>query len=422
MNDKRYQGRGGQHAKGGSHPRSTSSARENSDFFRFDARIQAPDFVLSDLEEEQELQYESLDEGELTYEDDGDFLDHAGVQPQQPEPKVTRKTYNRSQPKNRTVRRTRPATPSYRKPTESRRTVDWQEDDQFFDEDEYDAYDAEPTFGSVEVFEADDGYLYEDEYDEVYEAAYQPYPNRSFRPSIGQPQPRQLIFVMVGIILVAFLLMSRPLTSSFMDAMARSQSASRTASVSQAADTVQPQVEDSNSRPALWGGLKSSQLAPFFSQSVLYWENDIIAWAERHNLDPNMVATVMQIESCGDPRALSSAGAMGLFQVMPFHFQAGEDGYNPDTNALRGMNYLAERLIQTNGEIGHAFAGYNGGQAAAASNWNSWAHETQRYYKWTTGVYSDALNGNRRSTTLDEWLVAGGASLCIQAEQRLGLN
>ena len=107
---------------------------------------------------------------------------------------------------------------------------------------------------------------------------------------------------------------------------------------------------------------------------------------------------------------------------MPFHFQAGEDGYDPDTNALRGMNYLAERLIQTNGEIGHAFAGYNGGHVAAASNWNNWANETQRYYKWTTGVYSDALNGNRRSATLDEWLAAGGASLCIQAEQRLGLN
>ena len=299
--------------------------------------------------------------------------------------------------------------------------MNWQEDDPFFEDEELDAYGAEPIFGPVDVFEAEDDemLLYEEEYDAAYH-----FPQRARRrPSIGQPQPKQLIFVMVGIVLVAFLLMSRPLTASFMEALARSQSSSITASVSQPAPAAAAdQAQASEPRNSLWGGLRSSQLAPFFSQSVLYWERDIIVWAERHNLDPNMVATVMQIESCGDPRALSSAGAMGLFQVMPFHFQAGEDGYDPDTNALRGMNYLAERLIQTNGEIGHAFAGYNGGHVAASGNWNSWAHETQRYYKWTTGVYSDALNGNRRSTTLDEWLAAGGASLCVQAEQRLGLN
>ncbi len=425
MNDKRYSRRGSQQAKGrNGQPRSTSSANDRPDFFRFDARIQAPDFVLRDLEDEHELEYGPLDDDELTYEDDGDFLDHQGVQPPaQPKPKVTRKSFNRPEPKSRTVRRPA-ATPSYRKPAASRQQpMTWQDDDPFFDEEEeLGGYGQEPVFGpnDVDVYEAEDGYYDGYQYEEEYEAAYA-FPRRARRPALGQPQPRQLIFVMVGIILVAFLLMSRPLTSSFMDAMARSQGDNITASISQtaAADTAQ---NTDDSRPALWGGLRSSQLAPFFSQSVLYWEDDIVAWAERHNLDPNMVATVMQIESCGDPRAISSAGAMGLFQVMPFHFQAGEDGFDPDTNALRGMNYLAERLIQTNGEIGHAFAGYNGGHIAASGNWNSWANETQRYYKWTTGVYSDALNGNRRSTTIDEWLAAGGASLCIQAEQRLGLN
>ncbi len=431
MNDKRYSRRGGQQAKGNNgHPRSTSSANDRSDFFRFDARIQAPDFVLRDLEDEHELEYGPLDDGplqggELTYEDDGDFLDHQGVQPQpKPEPKIARKTFNRPEPKSRTVRRPAAATPSYRKPaTRRQQPMNWQDDDPFFDEEEFDAYGEEPVFGpnDVDVYEAENGFDEGDYYyEEEYEAAYA-FPRRARRPALGQPQPKQLIFVMVGIILVAFLLMSRPLTSSFMDAMARSQSDNITASLSQtaAADTAQ---DTSDSRSALWGGLRSSQLAPFFSQSVLYWEDDILIWAERHNLDPNMVATIMQIESCGDPRAVSSAGAMGLFQVMPFHFQAGEDGFNPDTNALRGMNYLAERLIQTNGEIGHAFAGYNGGHVAASGNWNTWANETQRYYTWTTGVYSDALNGNRRSATIDEWLAAGGASLCIQAEQRLGLN
>lgn len=164
------------------------------------------------------------------------------------------------------------------------------------------------------------------------------------------------------------------------------------------------------------------QIAPFFAPSVKHWEPDIVAWAERHNLDPNMVATVMQVESCGDPQALSGAGAMGLFQVMPYHFLPGEDGFEPEINALRGMNYLADRLIQTGGEIGHAFAGYNGGQAAAASGWNNWAAETQRYYTWTTGIYAEATEGHSQSETLDQWMAAGGRSLCQQAEARLGIN
>ena len=168
--------------------------------------------------------------------------------------------------------------------------------------------------------------------------------------------------------------------------------------------------------------LGTGAIAPFFSPSVQYWESEIIVWSERHNLDANMIATVMQVESCGDPQALSGAGAMGLFQVMPYHFQAGEDGFNPEINALRGMNYLAERLIQTGGEVGHAFAGYNGGQAAAASGWNNWAAETQRYYTWTTGIYADASNGRRSSDTLTQWYAAGGTSLCQQAEARLGIN
>lgn len=421
MNDNRHIRRGRQQAKSGhDRQRSSSSASgDRSEYFRFDARINAPDFVLQDMEDE--LEYGPLDD-ELTYEDDGDFLDSLGVQPE-PEPKVTRKSYNRPHPQPRqgqTGRRPAQSRGNSRQPAQNRRPVEWQEPEPYFEEDELDQFENEPVFGPADRYDYGDGDYDDDYYDESYEMGYAyPPQRRANRPIIRAPQPRQLVFALVGIIVVAMLLVSRPLTSSFMEIVARNQTESISASVPQA-DTISQ--DDSQVSSGLWGGRRTSQLSPFFSQSVLYWEDNILMWAERHNLDPNMVATVMQIESCGDPRALSSAGAMGLFQVMPFHFQAGEDGYDPDTNALRGMNYLAERLIQTNGEVGHAFAGYNGGHVAAAGNWNSWAHETQRYYTWTTGVYSDALNGNRRSTTLDQWLAAGGASLCVQAEQRLGLN
>ena len=58
----------------------------------------------------------------------------------------------------------------------------------------------------------------------------------------------------------------------------------------------------------------SGELARLFTPEVLYWEDKILKWSEKYGLDPNLVATVMQIESCGDPQARSGAGAMGLFR------------------------------------------------------------------------------------------------------------
>ena len=166
----------------------------------------------------------------------------------------------------------------------------------------------------------------------------------------------------------------------------------------------------------------SANLSPVFTREVQHWAPRIEGWATEFGLDPNLVAIIMQIESCGDQQALSHAGAQGLFQVMPFHFAAGEDALDPETNARRGLNYFVERLNQTGGDVGRAFAGYNGGHRAAASSWDSWPAETQRYYKWSTGIYNDIQAGLAESPTLDSWLKAGGASLCRQAAARIGLQ
>ena len=56
--------------------------------------------------------------------------------------------------------------------------------------------------------------------------------------------------------------------------------------------------------PAIGLAEQPLHIAPFFEESVRYWEADIVRWGERHNLDPNIVATVMQIESCGQFQGL----------------------------------------------------------------------------------------------------------------------
>jgi len=165
----------------------------------------------------------------------------------------------------------------------------------------------------------------------------------------------------------------------------------------------------------------SGGISPLFTPEVQYWTPKILAWATEHNLDPNMVATVMQIESCGDPSALSGAGAQGLFQVMPFHFQPGENAFDPDVNAFRGMSFLAT-LVGQFGEAGLAFAGYNGGPGNAVKSYEHWPAEMQRYYYWASGIYADAAAGRSESATLNEWLAAGGAGGCARAAANLGLQ
>jgi hypothetical protein len=165
-----------------------------------------------------------------------------------------------------------------------------------------------------------------------------------------------------------------------------------------------------------------ASLSPVFTPEVEYWAERILDWSAQAGLDPNLVATVMQIESCGDPRALSSAGAIGLFQVMPYHFTQADDPYNPDTNALRGLDYLRRSMETSGSDARLALAGYNGGIGVIGRLESEWPRQTQRYAYWGSGIYADASSGLTESPRLEEWLHANGLSLCRQASERLGLT
>lgn len=61
------------------------------------------------------------------------------------------------------------------------------------------------------------------------------------------------------------------------------------------------------------------------------------------------IRAVMRAESAGDVRAISSAGAMGLMQIMPetwaelrVRYRLGRDPYDPRDNILAGAAYLRE--------------------------------------------------------------------------------
>lgn len=157
----------------------------------------------------------------------------------------------------------------------------------------------------------------------------------------------------------------------------------------------------------------SAPLAAFYTPEVLHWQDEIREWARTYQVNPNVLAIVIQIESCGDATAISSAGALGLMQVMPFHFEYGENMINPETNVQRGMEVFHECLTVFAGyDLGLALACYNGGPGVTQRRYQEWYPETRYYYDWATGLWQDVQAGATKSETLTDWLAAGGQRLC----------
>ncbi len=85
-----------------------------------------------------------------------------------------------------------------------------------------------------------------------------------------------------------------------------------------------------------------------------------------HNIDVDLLASVLKAESGGNPRAVSSAGAQGLMQLMPQTAnQLGvSDSFAPDQNVRGGSTYLDALLSRYNDNLALALAAYNAGPAA----------------------------------------------------------
>jgi len=96
------------------------------------------------------------------------------------------------------------------------------------------------------------------------------------------------------------------------------------------------------------------------------WEDWIDYYAGNHRLSPRLVRAVVQIESGYNHRALSSAGAMGLMQLMPETARdlAVEDPYDPEQNLRGGTAYLRAMLDRFGERLEWALAAYNAGPGA----------------------------------------------------------
>lgn len=89
--------------------------------------------------------------------------------------------------------------------------------------------------------------------------------------------------------------------------------------------------------------------------------------AQRFRIPAAWIRAVLRAESAGDVRAISSAGAMGLMQIMPdtwarlrLRYRLGNDPYDPRDNILAGAAYLRE-MFDRYGDVSAMLAAYNAG-------------------------------------------------------------
>ena len=113
----------------------------------------------------------------------------------------------------------------------------------------------------------------------------------------------------------------------------------------------------------------SDAVNPKFREMVRLWHDPVDEMGTEYRIPEPWLWAIMWAESQGDPNAKSEKGAMGLMQVMPFHFKEGESPYDPRTNLRASCRYLVTVRAKVGSDLVRAGSMYNAGGPFTNESW-----------------------------------------------------
>lgn len=140
--------------------------------------------------------------------------------------------------------------------------------------------------------------------------------------------------------------------------------------------------------------------------------------ASKYGVDPNLIAAIIQNESNFNQGAISSAGAIGLMQLMPS--TAKGLGVNPNDayqNIMGGTKYISQLISQFGGDLTKAIESYNAG--AGNIQKGIIPAQTQEYVKNVLASYNSYSGGRAPSSGTSGSTAAQQAQAVDQAKSQL---
>ena len=155
------------------------------------------------------------------------------------------------------------------------------------------------------------------------------------------------------------------------------------------------------------GPSDTSGLSPYWRPVVGRWENIVVEYGERRQLDPDLVASVIWKESRGISTVEGPTGAVGLMCVKPFPWRPSrEELRDPWTNVAAGTRTLAQVIRDGSGDVYYALAAYNGG-------WD------QIHLRVTRRYATDVLEHYVRAIAVEQGFSADGDWIAILSVEGL---
>jgi soluble lytic murein transglycosylase-like protein len=108
---------------------------------------------------------------------------------------------------------------------------------------------------------------------------------------------------------------------------------------------------------------KTDTAPPLAEKGTGSLEQMIETAADKYNLPPKLIKSIIRHESNFNPNAVSKAGAAGLMQLMPETARSlgVTNLFDPFQNIMAGSKYLRSMLDKYNGNLQLALAAYNAG-------------------------------------------------------------